>query len=715
MPVDNSTLRRKVILPLTIALLLIVGTFVSWAVIKEANTRQTIQSERIDKVRFAFKKSIEQNTITLGIALHTIEARTDIMDLFKRQDRGGLLALAEPLYKSLNTHANITHFYFTGPNRVNFLRVHQPDRFGDAINRETTLVAEKTKKIFSELELGRLGTFTLRSVLPVFQNGKLLGYLELGMEIEHILPDIIDLISADLFVTLHKDYLKQDVWEQGMVRLGRNAQWDRFNHIAMIYEPPNAAIPHEVITQIDHHTDKSRKGFVEFRLAGRTFNIGISPIFNAKNQTIGDFIIVADSTDIAQASWQRITTIVAICAAIAIVYLVWLYLFLSRVQSRMHESQTHILEKDEQIRALLTSSGVGIFGMDANGTCTFCNRAALEILGYENDDLVGKNIHAAIHHSHADGTDFPAHDCAAHQSIALGQSLESKHETFWHKDGHSIDVSFNTQPVLLHGKVTGSVTNFRNIEQELEMAHNVQQAMEDAVAANQAKSEFLSSMSHELRTPLNAILGFAQVLKFDPLTDKQAQFVNHISKGGEHLLDLINQVLELNRIEAGMLSITLEDIAAHQLIKESLDLISIKATENNIQIIDKAKGQTLPHLRVDSTRLKQILLNLLSNAVKYNVPNGSITLSCYQLKNSLFRIHVQDTGTGIPANQQRKLFKPFERLGHDNSSIEGTGIGLSISKKIIETMGGKIGYESVEHKGSSFWIDVPQVEDKPAS
>jgi len=235
------------------------------------------------------------------------------------------------------------------------------------------------------------------------------------------------------------------------------------------------------------------------------------------------------------------------------------------------------------------------------------------------------------------------------------------------------------------------------------------QAAIELKTASEAKSNFLSSMSHELRTPLNAILGFAQLLEYDPkepLSDRQTSSVESILRGGHHLLELINQVLELSKIEAGKISLNFGWVPARSVIDESLHLIESQALENEIEILDHTTGN-LPVLWTDSTRLTQVLINLLSNAIKYNVRGGKVTLTCQEIPPYMFRIKVIDTGQGIPAKKQEDLFKPFERLGREAGNIEGTGIGLTITRQIIDLLNGQVGFESELGKGSTFWVDIP--------
>jgi CheY-like chemotaxis protein len=217
-------------------------------------------------------------------------------------------------------------------------------------------------------------------------------------------------------------------------------------------------------------------------------------------------------------------------------------------------------------------------------------------------------------------------------------------------------------------------------------------------------------MSHELRTPLNAVLGFAQILDLDELDENRQEAVDQILRGGKHLLGLINEVLDISRIESGDLALSSESVQVSDVVSETVDLIRPLAQQRSIQLHGERHACWGNHVFADRQRLKQILLNLLSNAVKYNRLHGSVTILCEQPDPARLRIKIADTGPGITEDQIGRLFVPFERLGAERTDIEGTGIGLALSRRLAEAMGGVLGVESVPGEGSVFWVELPVVE-----
>ena len=245
---------------------------------------------------------------------------------------------------------------------------------------------------------------------------------------------------------------------------------------------------------------------------------------------------------------------------------------------------------------------------------------------------------------------------------------------------------------------------------ERQAAEDIRRAKEGAEKANAAKSEFLSRMSHELRTPLNAILGFGQVLEMSSVAEEDRDCVSFILKAGRHLLGLVDEILDLTRIEAGHLHMATDPVSVNDVIEDSLGLVERLAAARRIRCrFAPADSHSL--VFADEQRLRQVMLNLLSNAIKYNVEGGRIVVSTEQRPEGNLRIKVSDTGRGIETADLDQLFVPFSRLGYDFGEVEGTGLGLVVSRRLVEAMGGTMGVESEPGEGSTFWIDLHLVRD----
>jgi len=278
-----------------------------------------------------------------------------------------------------------------------------------------------------------------------------------------------------------------------------------------------------------------------------------------------------------------------------------------------------------------------------------------------------------------------------------------------------LPVVLTLNPIQVQGKVVGSVLWFEDISEIKQAEAALIAAKESAEQASSSKSKFLSSMSHELRTPMNAILGYSEILQEDlglsadklgDSVEDMQQYVGNILQAAWHLLELINKVLDLSRIEAGKLEVSIEPTDLIDLIKECVSIVAPSAEKRNININNTTESMTPQDVLVDRSRLKQVIINLLSNAVKYNCDEGRICIRMAQSSPRYLRLEIQDTGEGLAPDQQDKIFEPFTRLSGVNL-IEGTGIGLTITKQLMELMDGHIGVESEVGVGSSFWIEVP--------
>lgn len=357
------------------------------------------------------------------------------------------------------------------------------------------------------------------------------------------------------------------------------------------------------------------------------------------------------------------------------------------------------LESEREHLFSVSADMMSIAGFD--GYFKSVNPAFETTLGISRAELLSKPSLEFVH------PDDRAATLAARESLSTGTASISLDNRYLCGDGSYKWLSWNSVSVVEEGLVYAVA---RDITERLQV-EAAYRAKDTAEATNLAKSEFLSRMSHELRTPLNAIIGFSQLLEMDDLNPDQMESVELVHKAGRHLLDLINEVLDISRIEAGHMSLSPEPISVADVLTECLDLMKPLAAERNIMLAADKALQCNFYVLADRQRLKQIILNFLSNAVKYNQVGGSVWLSCEEAKQSRVRIAVSDTGAGITHGKLEKLFTAFERLDADQTGVEGTGLGLALSKRLAEMMGGDTGVESVVGQGSTFWVQLPQASE----
>jgi len=381
--------------------------------------------------------------------------------------------------------------------------------------------------------------------------------------------------------------------------------------------------------------------------------------------------------------------------------------------------QQRALERGERrYRQLLDALPDATF-LERDGRFAHVNPATLRLFGAEAaEQLIGQPVLDRVH------PDF-------HASVRLRreqmhqrlQAVPAAEERYLRLDGSEVDVEVSAAPFLDEQGVSSQVVA-RDITERRRTARALQQladdlerrvqertaaltaARDEAERANQAKSEFLSRMSHELRTPLNAVLGFGQLLERELREPGPRGQVRHILQAGQHLLDLINDVLDLARVEAGQLPVSVEPVLLQPLIADCLSLVRPQAEARRLAVSAPPGGDPR-QAWADRTRLKQVLLNLLSNAVKYNRPGGQLAVQIED-QDSHWRLCVDDSGPGLDAAQQARLFVPFERLDADQRAVEGTGIGLALSRRLVELMHGQIGVDSEVGRGSRFWVRLPK-------
>ena len=334
-------------------------------------------------------------------------------------------------------------------------------------------------------------------------------------------------------------------------------------------------------------------------------------------------------------------------------------------------------QSEAKFRGLLESAPDAMVIVDAAGRIVLVNAATERLFGYSRSHLLGKTADMLM----PDGT---GEDMVGVRKDGSCFPIEVSHSPLQTEDGPMVSSAIR------------DVTARKQIETEL-------------TRASRAKSDFLSGMSHELRTPLNAIVGFAELLQMksaDSLTAKQEEYVGHILEGGNHLLILVTQLLDLAGIEAGRLNLSIAPVDVAVVLRYVQGLMAPIAQKAEVNFVVNIPAG-IADARADELRLRQVLLNFLSNAIKYNNTGGEVVLAVQTSHEGGIRITVSDNGVGIPPDRTEEMFQPFNRLGAEHSKVSGTGIGLAFSRKVVEAMGGTVGFTSELGKGSSFWVDLP--------
>ncbi|HEX3927778.1 MAG TPA: MHYT domain-containing protein [Gemmatimonadales bacterium] len=367
-------------------------------------------------------------------------------------------------------------------------------------------------------------------------------------------------------------------------------------------------------------------------------------------------------------------------------------------------------ESEERYRSVVSEVDEVIFRTDVAGNWTFLNPAWKTITGFSPNESLGTPHLNSVHQEDR------ATSAGQYTALAEGSTEFSRHEVRYRtRDGGSRWVEVHARASHNpNGELVGTAGVIRDVTDRRRAEEALRAASQAAEAASRAKSEFLSRMSHELRTPLNAILGFGQLMELEATTEGQKESAAHVLKAGQHLLHLINEVLDITGIESGGLRVSAEPVRVMDTVSETLDLMGPMAAARHVELSADESAMTERWVQADRQRLKQILLNLVANAVKYNRVGGTVRVTCEPGHNRSVRVVVTDTGHGIPADRLPRMFTAFDRLGAEQTDVEGTGLGLALARRLAEVMHGTIGVKTEVGVGSAFWIELPAAESESA-
>ncbi|EGV31963.1 multi-sensor hybrid histidine kinase [Thiorhodococcus drewsii AZ1] len=573
------------------------------------------------------EQTLNQETNNLSGQLDFIERDETLTAAYLAEDRDRLLKRVKPLYERLNRRFDVTHFYFHTPDKTCFLRVHNPPRHSDRIDRWTMNTAATTQRESSGIELGPLGTFTLRVVRPWTIDGKLIGFLELGKEVESFTARIKDVLGLDFFVLIDTSRLDREQWAEGLQMLDRTplAPWGALDD-KVIVDGTLRPIPHALLDWLKKPglgADKSR----HVRVGNRIYNCALVPLFDVARTRVGEVAILLDQTDMIRdhARSSGLFIIIQIVTGAVVIGVFWRVL--KRLKHKLDASHAALAQARGKLETRVA---------ERTRELATTNAELREEIGHR------KQVEEAL--------------------------IEAKHR---------------------------------------------------AEAATEAKSRFLSSMSHELRTPMNAIIGVGEVLADTELGRDQVHFIRILQSAGDDLLNVINDILDISKIESGELTLESIDFDLSQLVEEICDMLAIRARTKGLDLALRL-GRYLPKRIVgDPHRLRQILINLIGNAVKFteqgyvsvevSLEETSVPSAAEKPPGSQVALvfSIRDTGIGIPEDKQEQIFESFTQV--DSSTTRqygGTGLGLGISRRLATLMGGTIEVHSTPGLGSLFAVHL---------
>ncbi len=608
----TSDPRRFPLIPLIVALVFMLGA--SAVVFLWLN--HSSQQRAIDRLIWAsermFAQELDERFELLEVLVQYLGRERALSLAYRSGDREALYRIALPIFRDIAPRHRINHFAFTGADRVNFLRVHDRQRHGDVIDRFTLREVVRTGRFAQGLELDPSGTLTLRLVAPWRVDGEIIGYIELGQEIEDSIDGLTTALPTEVAIAVRKDMLDRDQWHAGMSMLGRDVDWDLAEDHVLINMNANQ-IPPEALGRLlrqDREADTGARTMTA--RDGSATRVLLAPLVDAGGRDIGRLVFFMDVTSFRTAFWKSVVAIIVIFGLGGGI----LVLSLRRVVRRFEKS--------------------------------------LRLADRQRDEAYAE--------------------------------LEVRVEE------RTRDLS-------------------REVTRREKTEADLRSAMDRAEFANRSKSEFLANMSHELRTPLNAIIGFAQVLQdemFGALGDpRYRDYATDINDSGQHLLNLINDILDLSKIEAGKGELLEDDIDVPPLLRSALNMVRERATSGDVTL-ETEIPDGLPALHADERKLKQILVNLLSNAVKFTKPGGVVTLRTWSNVESGYLFQVQDTGIGMSQEDIPKALSPFGQVDSAlNRQYEGTGLGLPLSKTLTELHGGSLDLQSEPGVGTTVTLRLP--------
>ena len=734
----RQKLRLKILLPISIGLLIFLSFYIattSWYLERDIARNLVLDSRAVNT---SFHNLLKQRAQILHVQLQQLAQSAELQRLMLQQDRAQLLAAAEPTFNDLFRQMGISHYYFHNPDKTVFLRLHNPPKHGDQVDRYTLQQASQSGTFVQGIELDALGTLTLRAVIPWRKDNRLLGYLELGEEVAPVLKSFFPQGNTELALIIDKKYLNRAEWETGPRIIKKTSTgWDDLEDRVIAQTSIPTMLP-ELIKAINSKPADPRQSF-EINFAEREYQGLTQPLLDASGKKIGEFLILSDVTE--KRSDYR-TTVIALTLLSLLtggIFFSFTSAILKNTQEELrateqkliaemvkvqgsnvlleneieerktvesalnkihNELEERVQERTEQLRLSLeqmqqlrkqladvvTSVVDGLIVTDLEGTLELINPSAAQLFQCDAEKSLGQPLKTIIR-----------------DPALLRQMVDAVHHQVSDLQIEVSQLTHNAQkPIFLQartsiitdksGQPAGMIFLLRDITGEREV--------------ERIKNEFISTAVHELTTPLTAVMGYSELLlknqQFSP--EEQREFLTIINEKSEFLARLVGELLNISRIESGKpLELHKNNWSAEELFEQPIHHFRHFSADHPFLITIDSPTTIL---NVDKEKIWQVMENLCSNAVKYSPSGGEIIISGKPVTHG-YRVVISDNGIGLTEEQVPLIFEKFYRCNQSDTAVGGTGLGLTIVKSIINAHDGKIWVDSEPGKGTSIHFELP--------
>ena len=711
---SRRTVQHKLLVPFVCVSLSLVVFFTLMLVYTQKNALERSSFHMLKDAANGLANSIEEQSRVLIALENIILADVNLSRDLQKNNRHALFSSYKDTFARLQKDYAITHFYFHLPDRVNLLRVHKKEKYGDIIDRFTMFEAQRTGQPAFGIELGPLGTFTLRVVQPVFFNYIIVGYIELGKEIEDLLIPVHKGHGVEFALSIYKYRLNQSQWETGMAMLNREANWNRFGKKVLVYTSiPDFPEQLEYFIADKDHIHDELSPIIKFN--DKFWHAMARDISDASETEVGDLLIFVDISK--QLSEYRLFTAMT-TGVIFMILLVVLFLIFRVLQhtDKVIITQQLSMEKSEnRFRSLFNSITDLIYTMDMNGKFTSANPAMHKLFGYEMDEFVGRRATEFMSPEFLKEFDTRYLEVVKNQGFCEGVSY------YYRKDKAKIYIEYKSSLVTPSDGEPYISGMGRDITQKILSEKKVKELQEQVVQAQKMESigTLAGGIAHDFNNILFPVMGHTEMLLNDfPQDSPTYKSLTKIYAGALRARDLVRQILEFSRQESGQLKV----MQIAPVIKEALKLMESSIT-GNIEIIQDI-DKDCSSIKGDSTRIHQIIINLVTNACyAMEGTGGQLAISLKEIdieKPELInpdmfsgvytRFTISDTGPGMDKELISKIFVPFFTT---KEKSKGTGMGLSVVHGIVIGMGGGIKVESEIGKGTKFHVYLPAINSEP--